>query len=87
MNDVFGFYTNKPFYIVSKLPMRRVCEVVGGRNIVIKSLNRGRLEQQFYFDGVSKTIKSIKYKDRSFNVQNNGRANNLDMQVTNSRWW
>jgi len=65
--------------------MRRVAEVVGGRNIVLKTIdsNRKREEQMFVFDEVSKTIKSKKYGDRSLNTA----GNNLDMRTTNSRWW
>ena len=36
MNKDFGFHMNRPFYIVSRLPMRRVIQVVGGRNLVLK---------------------------------------------------
>jgi hypothetical protein len=37
LNKDFGFFINKPFYIVSRLPMKRVVEVVGGRNVVLKN--------------------------------------------------
>jgi hypothetical protein len=42
MSKDFGFKINEPFYIVSKLPMNRVAEVVGGRNIVLKTLDPSR---------------------------------------------
>jgi len=87
LNSDFGFHIERPFYIVSKMPMKRVAEVVGGRNIVLKSLVRGRNTQQFYFDNSSKTIKSQQYKDRSFDIQNAGRSNNLQMWKTNARWF
>jgi adenylate kinase family enzyme len=85
MSKDFGFKINEPFYIVSRLPMNRVAEVVGGRNIVLKTLdaNRKRQEQMFVFDNVSKTIKSKRYMDRSLNTA----GNNLDMRTTNSRWF
>jgi adenylate kinase family enzyme len=65
--------------------MKRVAEVVGGRNIVLKTLDyeRDKKEQHFVFDEVSKTIKSVRYMDRSLNTA----GNNLDMRTTNSRWW
>jgi hypothetical protein len=31
LDDDTGFYRNRPFYIVSRLPKRRVLEVVGGK--------------------------------------------------------
>jgi len=75
----FGFHVNRPFYIRSKMPMGRVIEVVGGRNLVIKRIDRNhkKREQQFTFDGTSNTIKSVRYPDRSFDIQSAGRSNNL----------
>ena len=67
--------------------MRRVLEVVGGRNIVIKQLVRNRNTQKFIFDQKSKTIKSYAYRGRSFDIQNAGRSTNLQVWTTNSRWF
>jgi hypothetical protein len=36
MNKDFGFYINRPFYIVSELPFNRVAEMLGGTNLVLK---------------------------------------------------
>ena len=58
-NRRFGFYVNRPFFIMSKMPMRRVIEVVGGRNLVIKRLVRTRKTQKWIFDQTTKTIKSL----------------------------
>ena len=85
-NSKFGFYINRPFYIMSRMPMRRVVEVVGGRNVVIKQA-RNRNTQKFTFDQVSKTIKSWAYKHKSFDIQNSGRSSNLQVATTNSRWF
>jgi hypothetical protein len=68
MNEDFGFQVNRPFYFRSRLPMKRVVECVGARNIVLKRYAKGRLAQQFYFDGPTKTIKSQQWKDRSFDI-------------------
>ena len=83
----FGFYINRPFFIMSRMPMRRVIEVVGGRNLVIKNLVRSRRTQQWTFDWRSKTIKSVQYRGRSFDIQSSGRSANLQIYNTNSRWW
>lgn len=37
-----GFHRNRPFYIVSRLPARRVIELTGGRNLKIKARAAGR---------------------------------------------
>jgi hypothetical protein len=53
----YGFERNKPFYIVSKLPMERVLECWHGGNLHLADFSVSKWKQ-FYFDGVSKTIKS-----------------------------
>jgi len=58
LNEEFGFYINRPFYLVSRLPMRRVAECVGHNNVQLKRYVTNRTAQQFYFDQVSKTIRS-----------------------------
>jgi uncharacterized protein (UPF0248 family) len=68
----WGFYINRPFYFVSRLPMHRVIECVGANNIVLKRYYKNRIAQQFYFDGTSKTLKSQQWKDRSISIQSNG---------------
>jgi len=42
LNKDFGFKINEPFFIVSRMPMKRVAEVVGGRNIVLKMIDPSR---------------------------------------------
>jgi hypothetical protein len=77
LDDDTGFYRNRPFYIVSRLPKRRVLEVVGGRNLVIKTKHSKRQSQLFYFDHLTKTIKSKQYSGRSLDIQSAGKSNNL----------
>jgi hypothetical protein len=42
LNEEFGFHINRPFYLVSELPMNRVAECIGANNIVIKRYAQGR---------------------------------------------
>jgi len=87
LNKAFGFYVNRPFYIVSMLPMNRVVEVVQKRNIVIKSrVGKAKKTQQWVFDGVSKTIKSVQFKT-AFDIANEGKSNSLQLYKSNSRWF
>lgn len=83
----YGMERNRPFYLISKLPMERVVECWGASNIILSDLVNGKLGQQFFYDGVSKTIKSQQWKDRSLTIQSNGRSANLYMTTTNSRWF
>jgi len=67
--------------------MKRCVEVVGGRNVVLKTVSKGRNTQQWFFDSNTRTIKSQQFKDRSFDIQNAGRSNNLQVWKTNARWF
>jgi hypothetical protein len=58
LNEEFGFHINRPFYIRSRLPMQRVLECHGANNVWLKRWRKNTLAQQWYFDEVSKTIKS-----------------------------
>jgi hypothetical protein len=78
----FGFRIGETFYFRSKMPMQRVMEAVGANNIVLRSWVKNRVAQQFYFDGVSKTVKSQQWKGHSMDMQ----GNNLRLRGTNSRW-
>jgi hypothetical protein len=72
----------KPFFIVSRMWMNRVMTVEGGKNVVIRS-RTGKKEQQWVFDNVSKTIKSVSNNDLSLDV----RSANAYAKTTDSRWY
>jgi hypothetical protein len=86
-NSRFGFHINRQFYIRSRMPMKRVVECISANNLVIRRYVKGRTAQRFWFDNVSKTIKSQHWKNRSMDIQSNGGSSNLRMTTTNSRWW
>jgi hypothetical protein len=68
--------------------MRRVAEMVGASNIVLKRWVKGRAAQQFWFDQKSKTIRSNQWKNYAMEIQGNGRSNNLRATAgITSRWW
>jgi hypothetical protein len=52
-NKVFGFFINRPFVIISKLPMNRVITKHGG-HLLISTLGKKDKRQEFVFDQVSK---------------------------------
>jgi hypothetical protein len=84
----FGLHCNRPFYLQSRLPMRRVAEMQGGTNIVLKRYVKNRLAQRFAFDCVSKTVRNEQWKNYVMDIQSNGRSNNLrTVSGKNSRWW
>lgn len=85
LNQEFGFYVQRPFHVVSQMPGRRYLDVDGGRNIVIRR-ESGKDTQTWYFDQKSKTIKNQKHNE-SFDIQNAGKSNNLQIWRTNGNWF
>lgn len=87
LNKDFGFVHNKPFYIVSRMAMNRVIEWPGGGHIRIQNWVENKKSQQFWWDGISKTIKSNNWKQYSLNIQSSGSSQNVSMTTTNARWF
>jgi hypothetical protein len=75
MSKEFNFHVNRPFYIVSRMPMNRLISWTGG-NIKIGKYT-GSSQQQWVFDGETKTIKSNWRKNMSINIEGNGRSSNV----------
>jgi hypothetical protein len=69
LNKDFGFYVNKPFYIRSRLPSKRMVECVG-RDAYQMRWRSGNTGQQWIFDPVTKTIKNNKQKNLSLMITN-----------------
>jgi hypothetical protein len=70
------------------MPMKRVAECVGANNMQQRRYVKSRLGQQFYFDGVSRTIRSQQWKNYALEIQSNGGSANLRFTSNiNSRWW
>jgi hypothetical protein len=57
LNEKFGLYVERPFYIVSELPEHRNLEVVDNNQMAIKTKN-GRKHQIWWFDQKTLTIKT-----------------------------
>jgi hypothetical protein len=87
MNKDFGFHINRPFYMVSRLPFKRVAECHGANNVWLRRWRKNTTAQQWYFDQVSKTIKNNHWKSHSLDIQSNGGSTNIRCTTTNSRWW
>jgi membrane carboxypeptidase/penicillin-binding protein PbpC len=86
MNEDFGMYVERDFYIVSEMPEHRYLEVLNNRiPFVIKTLN-GRKQQIWYFDQKSLTIKT-RLNNQSWDIQSAGRTNNMQIWSTNSGWY
>jgi len=57
LNERFGLYVERPFYIVSALPSHKYLDVINSNKLAIKTPN-GRKEQTWYFHQVSLTIRT-----------------------------
>jgi len=87
-SEEFGFHINRPFYLRSRLPMHRVAECHGANNIWLKRWRKNVTAQQYFFEPVSKTIRSQQWKNYAMEIQSNGGSTNLHMTSgITSRWW
>jgi len=64
----YGFKISEPFFIVSRMPMKRVAEAIGASNVVTKRYVKGRIAQQWFFDQTTKTVKSVQWKSHSLEL-------------------
>jgi hypothetical protein len=87
LDEDSGLHRNRPFYIQSRLPAKRVVTIGGHRNLFITKMKRDNPAQLFYFDHLTRTIKSQQYKAKSIDIQSSGRGQNLHIWSTNARWW
>jgi hypothetical protein len=68
--------------------MNRVAEAVGASDVRLKRWVKGRVAQQFWFDGVSKTLRSQHWKNYCVEIQSNGGNKSVRMTSSiSSRWW
>jgi hypothetical protein len=86
-NGSFGFYINRALFFRSRLPMKRIAELVGSDVRLRRYVNSRRKQQTWRFDITSKTIKSMYQTSYSLEIPNSGRNNQLRATTTNSRWW
>jgi hypothetical protein len=85
LNEEFGLYVERPFYIISRMKEHRFLDLINTRQFAIKTRN-GRNSQVWYFDQKSLTIKS-KVNNQSWDIRNSGRTNDMQIWSTNSQWW
>jgi S-adenosylmethionine synthetase len=85
LNEDFGLYVDRTFYIVSELKTGRYLDLINNRNMVIKTSN-GRKTQQWWFDQKSLTIKT-RLNNQSFDIVSSGRTNRMQIWSTNAGWW
>jgi hypothetical protein len=85
LNEDFGLYIQRPFYIVSAMDTHKYLDLINNRNMVIKTKN-GRNTQIWWFDQASYTIKT-KLNNQSFDIKSAGKTNQMQIWSTNSQWF
>ena len=85
LNERFGLYVERDFYIRSEMPDNRYLDLINNRNMVIKTKN-GRKTQVWYFDQKSLTIKT-RLNNQSWDIKSAGKTNNMQIWSTNSGWF
>jgi hypothetical protein len=85
LNESYGLYVERPFYVVSQLNSNRYLDLINNRNFVIKTPN-GRNTQVWYFHQQSLTIRT-KLNNQSWDIQNAGKTRNMQVWSTNSGWF
>jgi len=73
LDDDSGLYRNRPFYLISRLPKHRALTVSHGRYLRIQDKKKDNAHQIFYFDHLTRTIKSKAYTAKSISIPNKGR--------------
>jgi hypothetical protein len=72
LNEDFGLYIQRPFYIVSAMDTHKYLDLINNRNMVIKTKN-GRNTQIWWFDQITYTIKT-KLNNQSFDIKSAGKT-------------
>jgi hypothetical protein len=86
MNTKFGLYVERDFHIVSAMKSNRYLDLdLGNRYMQLKTPN-GRRQQVWYFHQQSLSIRS-RYNNRSLDIVNSGRTDNMQVWNTNQQWW
>ena len=85
LNEDFGLYVERDFYVVTELKSNRYLDLINNRNFVIKTPN-ARKSQIWYFHQQSLTIKT-RYNNQSWDIKSSGKTNDMQIWSTNSGWW
>jgi hypothetical protein len=75
LNEEYGLFVERDFYIVSAMPSGRYLDLINNRNMVVKTQN-GRKTQVWYFHQQSKTIRT-RLNNQSWDIQNSGKTTNM----------
>jgi hypothetical protein len=88
LNTEFNMHCSRPFYLRSRMPMKRIAEAHGNSNVWLRRWRKNTNAQMWYFDCKDKTIHNNHWKNYALEIQSNGGSTNVRMTPgINSRWW
>jgi hypothetical protein len=87
MHKDFGFHINRPFYFRSRMMFHRVLDHHANNWVYLRRWVKNRTSQQWFFDGVSKTIKGKWRSGSSLQIWSTGSHKLVGASTTTSRWW
>ena len=85
LNEDFGLYVERDFYVVTEMKSKRYLDLINNRNFVLKTAN-GRRTQVWYFHQQSLSIRT-RYNNQSWDIKSAGRTNDMQIWSTNSGWF
>ena len=86
--DEFGLFANRPFYIRSRLPNKRLAECQGNYDVRQRRWRNNETAQQWYFDPTMKVIRSKKWNNRVLETTNKSTGlGNMRCYTPSARWW
>jgi hypothetical protein len=84
----FGFHRNRPFYLVSRMPFKRVAEAHPNNHVYLRRYVKNKAQQRWMFNGEDKCIHSDWRKNYVMERPSKGNSNNLIITATiTSRQW
>jgi hypothetical protein len=88
LNEDFGWYINRPFYIRSRMFFRRVVEAHGNNWLYLRRWVANRKAQQWVFNNVDKVVHNMNWKNYGMSIHSNGNHSHMRMEANpQSRWW
>jgi hypothetical protein len=88
LDEAYGLFANRPFFIRSRLPDKRMAECQGNRDVRQRAFRQGETSQQWVFDPIKKVIRSKKWNDRVLETSNHAHGRGSMRCYTESgRWW
>lgn len=88
LNENFGLFINRPFVLMPESNNAQYATYNGGYIRTMRFVNPPIKTQQFYFDEVTKTIRTKAITNYALEIQSNGAGRWATYSATiKSRWW